>query len=103
MQWLPIDSKVGTLHLAIEFDLTHKSHRRYQRKLNAYYGQDKIDGVLYVCADEYILQTLRKLDSKAAERHECDHKLYLAMFADVTGGEGEMAFTNASRDIFRVR
>ena len=49
-----IDSKVGTLHLAIEFDLTHKSHRRYQRKLNAYYGQDKIDGVLYVCADEYI-------------------------------------------------
>ena len=109
-----VDSKVGTLHLAIEFDLTHKSHRRYQRKLNAYYrfaheacwplpSSHKIDGVLYVCADEYILQTLRKLDSKAAERHECDPKLYLAMFADVTSGEGEMTFTNASGDIFRVR
>ena len=98
-----VDSKVGTLHLAIEFDLTHKSHRRYQRKLNAYYREDKIDGVLYVCADEYILQTLHKLDNKAAERHACDHKLYLAMFADVTGAEKEMTFTNAGRDIFRVR
>ena len=44
-----------------------------------------------------------RANNKAAERHECDHKLYLAMFADVTGGEEEMIFTNASRDIFRVR
>ena len=98
-----VDSRVGTLHLAIEFDLTHKSHRRYRRKLNAYYGHRKIDGVLYICADEHILKTLCKLDHEAAERHHSDHKLYFALLADVTGGEGKMTFTNASKDIFCVR
>ena len=95
-------SKVGTLHLAIEFYLTHKSHHRYQRKLNAYYRENKIDTVLYICADEYILHTLCKLDSKAAERHACHPKLYLAMLVDITGGRGEMTLTNASENIFRV-
>ena len=112
-----VDSKVGTLYLPIrfahgkafcrflapEFDLTHKSHRRYRRKLDAYYGQRKIDGVLYVCADEYILRTLRKLDREAAERHHSEHKLYLALLDDVTGAVGEMDFTNANNGIFCVR
>ena len=112
-----VDSKVGMLHLSIrfahgkafcrflapEFDLTYKSHRRYRRKLNAYYGQRKIDGVLYVCADEYILCTLRKLDSEAAERHHSEHQLYLALLDDVTGAVGEVDFTNANNGIFCVR
>ena len=98
-----VDSKVGTLHLAIELDTTHKSHRSYRRKLNAYYGRRRIDGVLYICADEYILQTLCELDSEAAEQHHSDHKLYFALLADVTGAEGKLTFTNASKDIFCVR
>ena len=112
-----VDSRVGTLHLAIEFDLTHKSHRRYRRKLNAYYGHSlslmacsrplsssrNVDGVLYICADEYILRTLRKLDCETAQCHHSDHKLYFALLADVTGAVGEMAFTNARNGIFCVR
>ena len=112
-----VDSKVGTLHLSIrfahgkafcrflapEFDLTHKNHRRYRRKLNAYYRQQKIDGVLYICADEYILHTLQKLDNEAAERHYCHPKMYLALLADVIGVHNELRFKNASEHIFCVR
>ena len=97
-----VDSKVGTLHLAIEFDTAHKSPRSYRRKLNAYYGQPNVDGVLYVCADERILQTLLKLDREATKRHTCYPKLYFSLLDDVTESESKMTFTNANRNIFYV-
>ena len=99
---IEVDSKVGTLNLAIEFDATHKSHRSYRRKLNAYYVQDKIDAVLYVCASIYILHTLLKLDAEATERHVCQSKFYFALFNDVTEAKNEMTFKNTHGDIFRV-
>ncbi len=98
-----VDSKVGTLYLAIEFDLTHKSHRSYRRKLYAYYRQQKIDEVLYICANRYILHTILKLDAEAAERHHCHPRLYFALFDDVTGKHDELRFTNANKRIFCVR
>ena len=98
-----VDSKAGTLHLAIEFDMTHKNNRRYRRKLNAYYRQHKIDGVLYICADKYILHALLKLDSEAAKRHHCHPKLYFALLENVTGEQDELRFQNASKRIFCVR
>ena len=59
-------------------------------------------GVLYICADEHILKTLCELDREAAERHQCDHKLYFAPLADVTGAEDKLTFTNASKDIVQA-
>ena len=60
-----VDSRVGTLHLAIELDTTHKSHRSYRRKLNAYY----IEGAaclwahcwraLYLCGRVYFEDTVQ--------------------------------------------
>ena len=110
---IEVDSKVGTLNLAIEFEATHKSHRSYRRKLNAYYRfaheacwplsrSHKIDGVLYVCVSKYILHTLLKLDAETAERHACQSKFYFAMFNDVTEAKKEMTFKNTHGDIFRV-
>ncbi len=100
---IAVDSKVGTLNFAIEFDTTHKNHRSYRRKLYAYYRQQKIDGVLYICANRYILHTLLKLDREAAERHYCQSKFYFAMFNDVVDTKSEMIFKSASGDIFCVR
>ena len=100
---IEVDSKVGTLNFAIEFDTTHKNHRSYRRKLYAYYRQQKIDGVLYICANEYILHTLLKLDREAAELHHCQSKFYFAMFNDVVNTKSEMIFKSASGDIFCVR
>ena len=98
-----VDSRIGVLNLAIEFDTTCKSKNRYMDKINAYYFNCGVDGVLYICANKYILHALLKADREVSERHQCDHKLYFALLEDVTGAVGEMAFTNASEGIFCVR
>ena len=97
-----VDSKAGVLNLAIEFDATHKSKQRYSQKIDDYYVEYGVDGVLYICANKYILHALLKADREVSERHACDHKLYLALLGDVTGAREKMTFTNANRDTFCV-
>ena len=97
-----VDSKAGMLNLAIEFDATHKSKRRYSQKVNDYYEKQEVDGVLYVCVNKYILHTLQRIDKEVSERHECDPKLYFALLKDVTGASGEITFTNVDEYIFCV-
>lgn len=98
-----VDSKIGVLNLAVEFDATHKNKHRYSEKINDYYVENGVDGVLYVCADKYILNALLKLDKEVSDSHACDHKLYFALLKDVTGTVGELTFRNADRGIFGVR
>lgn len=97
-----VDSKVGMLNLAIEFDMIHKSKDRYRQKVNAYYVKQGIDGVLYVCASKHILNRLLKIDKAVADHHKCGHKLYFALLENVTGATDELTFTNARRGIFNV-
>ena len=98
-----VDTRIGILNLAIEFDSACKSKSRYMHKLNAYYGKRGIDGVLYICASRHILNTLLKVDKEVADRHRRKPKVYLAVLGDVIGDHDEMTFTNAIRYIFRVR
>ena len=98
-----VDTKVGILNLAIEFDTTCKSKSRYLHKLNAYYGKRGIDGVLYVCASEHILNTLLKIDKEVSGRRRCHPRMYLSLYENVIGNREELTFTNANRYIFRVR
>ena len=97
-----VDSKVGVLNLAIEFDTIHKSKDRYQKKVNDYYVKRGVDGVLYICASKHILNRLLKVDKAVAERYKCGHKLYFALLKDVTRTRGELIFTNAKKGIFNV-
>ena len=97
-----VDSKVGLLNLAIEFDMIHKSKDRYRQKVNAYYVKHGIDGVLYVCASKHILNRLLKIDKTVADNYRCGHKLYFALLENITGAMGELTFTNARRGIFNV-
>ena len=98
-----VDSKVGILNLAIEFDTTCKSKSRYLHKINAYYGKRGVDGVLYICASKHILNTLLKVDKEVSDRHRRKQRVYLAMLGDAMGERDEMAFTNALGYIFCVR
>ena len=98
-----VNSKVGVLNLAIEFDTTVKSKDRYRQKVDAYYVKRGVDGVLYVSASKHILNTLLKIDKEVADRHRRKPKVYLAMLGDVIGEQDEMTFTNAIGYIFRVR
>ena len=97
-----VDTRIGVLNLAIEFDTAHKSKDRYRQKVNAYYVKRRIDGVLYVCASKHILDRLFKIDTEVSDRHKCEHKLYFALLEDVTGAIGKLTFTNAKGGIFVV-
>ncbi len=98
-----VNTRIGVLNLAIEFDTTVKSKDRYRQKVNAYYGKRGIDGVLYICASKHILNILLKIDKEVADRHRRKPKVYLAMLSDVICALDEMTFTNAIGYIFRVR
>ena len=98
-----VDTRIGVLNLAIEFDATHKSKRRYSQKVNDYYVEHGVDGVLYICANKYILHALLGIDKEVSKRHACDPKLYFALLENVTGTVDEMAFTNVNKGIFCVR
>lgn len=98
-----VDTKVGVLNLAIEFDTTHKSKSRYMHKLKAYYGKRIVDGVLYICTNEHILRMLLRIDKEIADRRRCHPRMYLSLLTDVVGKRDELTFTNANKYIFRVR
>lgn len=98
-----VDTRIGMLNLAIEFDATHKSKQRYSQKVDDYYAEWGIDGVLYVCANRYILHVLLRIDKEVSERHASEPKLYFALLEDVTDATSEITFTNTNKDIFCVR
>ena len=98
-----VDSSVGVLNLAIEFDTVYKSNIRYLKKIKAYYFSHRVDGVLYICANENILSRLLKVDSKVAERHRRKPLLYFALLEDVTKESSELKFTNAAKHSFYIR
>ena len=97
-----VDTRIGVLNLAIEFDTAHKSKDRYRQKVNAYYVKRGVDGVLYICANKHILNILHKVDTEVSDRHKRKHKLYFALLENVTGATGELTFTNAKKGIFIV-
>ena len=98
-----VNTKVGALNLAVEFDTIHKNKDRYEQKISAYYTKRGVDGVLYICASKHILNRLLKIDGVVADRHSRKPKVYLAMLGDVISARDEMMFTNAIGYIFRVR
>lgn len=97
-----VDTRIGALNLAVEFDMIHKSKKRYRQKVGAYYVKRGIDGVLYICASKHIMNTLRKVDKTVTEYHKCEHKLYFALLENVTDTMSELIFTNAKGGIFNV-
>ena len=97
-----VDTRIGVLNLAIEFDTTHKSKSRYLRKLNTYYVEQGVDGVLYICANKYILNVLLKVDREVSDRYQCDPKVYFALLENITGAAGELTFRSVHKGIFCV-
>ena len=97
-----VSTKVGILKLAIEFDSYPKSDRRYRKKLDDYYWESEVNGVLYICADKYTLRSLCKLDREVAKSHSCDFKVFFALLEDVVSPNKEMTFHNADMRIFKV-
>ena len=97
-----IDTKIGILDLAIEFDATQKNNKRYRHKINDYYGKQNIEGVLYICANQCILNALLKLDREASHYHQSNPKMYFALLDNVIHTKDKMTFRNVNKRIFQV-
>ena len=97
-----VETKIGVLNLAIEFDAHRKSHQRYRKKIDDYYWNRKVDGVLYICSHQGILNALLRADKEVTHSHHCESKVYFALLDDVTNAKKEMIFRNVEKYIFKV-
>lgn len=100
---ISIDAKTGILNLAVEFEAHKKTIERYRKKLDDYYLKRKVKGVLYICSDESILNTLSKTDKEVFTRHSRSSKMYLALLKDVIQSNKGMTFRNAENFIIKIR
>ena len=98
-----IDTKIGILDLAIEFDVHQKIDEWYRDKINDYYFKRKIDGVLYICANQDILDALLNVDEEISHRRQCYPKMYFALVDDVIHAKDELIFKSVKKRILRVR
>ncbi len=98
-----VETKVGILNLAVEFDSCVKSKKRYHKKIDAYYWESKVHGVLYICATSYVLNALHKVEREVSQKHQCSSKIYFALLNEITMDKKELIFRDIENYIFRVR
>jgi len=75
---------------AVEMELTPKHIARYKDKLASYYLADTVDGILYVCGTQEIVNCLAEADEAARGRHESI--LHLALEKDAVGPGEKVIF-----------
>ncbi len=97
-----VETKIGTLKLAIEFDSSTKSKERYRKKVDAYYWEQKVHGVLYICKNSYILNVLHKIDQEISQKHQCSSKMYFALLNDITTDKEELIFRDINSYVFKI-
>lgn len=99
---ISVRTKVGKLHLAVEYEHSKKSAVRYRAKIDDYYRNNSVQGMLYVCGDKYILDSILRVDKEVSKSHQADPKLYCLLLNDVISDVDELKFRNVDRYIFRV-
>jgi hypothetical protein len=75
---------------AVEYEISKKAPERYARKLEGYYRAGGIDGVLYICGDQEIADSVARADRKA--RTGRDSIVFLALESGVLTSEAKIIF-----------
>jgi hypothetical protein len=78
---------------ALEFESSRKSLERYRKKLEAYYRVGSIDGVIYVCGEQGIMDCLAKVNDEV--RTEKETILYMGLERSVLESSGELFFKSS--------
>ena len=86
---------------ALEMELSTKNIERYKSKLSSYYLAERIDGVLYVCADQVIVSLLAKADKEA--RKDQRSRLHFVLEADAIADSDKITFRNTENKSFNLR
>jgi hypothetical protein len=97
-----LETKLGTVNLAVEYEASLKSYRRYKKKFDEYYSSRDIEGVLYICSKKCILETLKKVDRDVSKRHQCEPKMYFTLLENILEPKEEVVFRNIDQFIFKV-
>ena len=95
-----IETKMGLLDLAIEFDVSRKTKQRYREKLGNYYWKE-VSGVLYVCSNECTLNMLHRVEREVSNSHQCDSKVFFSLLDDVLSAKDEMVFTDINKHVVK--
>lgn len=82
---------------AVEFEMSKKSPDRYHRKLLGYYTRHVVDGVLYFCSEQQVLNAVARADIET--RGSRDPKVYFALERDVLGFIDKMQFKDSELNV----
>ncbi len=99
---ISVQTKVGEVKLALEYERSKKLATRYKEKLDQYYRSGQVDGVLYICDNRELQNIIWKSDRKISQSHQCDPKVYCALSEDVLTNRDELIFSNVDKYIFRI-
>jgi DNA-binding PadR family transcriptional regulator len=77
----------------VELEISKKIPDRYREKLASYYMARKISGVIYICSEREILNSLAQVDAEI--RGEKKSILFLGLEDEVLKANGKMYFKNA--------
>lgn len=75
---------------SLEFESSKKSLDRYVKKLEGYYRAGGIDGVLYICSSQEILDVLARIDRQVCTT--ASSIVYLSLEKDVLESTGKLIF-----------
>ena len=84
-----------TYAYGIEFEISKKTPDRYKNKLGAYYLARGINGVIYVCSEREIVNSLARIDEELREGK--DSVLYFGFENEVLSADKIINFQNAKK------
>lgn len=97
---LVLDTKIGKINVAFEFESSPKSVSRYVRKLRDYYLSSKINAVFYVCTTAEIESAIRQAEQIVAAK--LNPKIFICQFQKMKNEDFVLTFLNRNNGCFEM-
>ncbi len=91
---LELQLKSGPSYLALEYEPSLKSKKRYFDKILSYYSESEIIGILYVSPDEGIIKSIQKAESQICQRYGGKFKIFFCRSKNVLKEQSQIHFEN---------
>lgn len=91
---LNLQLKSGPSYLALEYEPSLKSKKRYFEKILSYYSESEIIGILYVSSDDGIIKAIQKAESEICHKYGGKFKIFYCRSENVLKDESQIHFEN---------
>lgn len=85
---------------AVEYELSKKNPERYKDKLTAYYTNNQIQSLLYICSDQQIINSLARVNEEV--RNNRKSILYMALENDVLNSKDLIHFYGTKDEVIEL-